>query len=247
MFRTPALACPSCGATLRRFARRLACDACGGLLIALDDLAAQLAAEVAAVPREGDAAACPRCTGPAPRVELRVGGRPLQGTVAACPRDGLWLPAGALAAVLLEASRRHGHVAGGHGYGGDRTVRLAFDARARRRRPIADPPISALGGRPLACPACAAALAADGPRWTCATCRGVFVEDAVLVRLMTDMCGRPWPLPAPAGAAGARSCPACGQAMRVDRLHGVAVDRCGDHGVWFDADELERALHDAAR
>ena len=42
-----------------------------------------------------------------------------------------------------------------------------------------------------------------------------------------------------------RSCPSCGGAMAHDDLEGVPVDRCVDHGIWFDEAELQAALHTA--
>ena len=43
-----------------------------------------------------------------------------------------------------------------------------------------------------------------------------------------------------------RSCPVCDDVMvrrNFGRTSGVVVDVCGNHGVWFDAEELERILH----
>ena len=42
-----------------------------------------------------------------------------------------------------------------------------------------------------------------------------------------------------------RRCPACTTPMtriNFDRVSGVLLDRCGDHGLWFDATELESVL-----
>lgn len=43
----------------------------------------------------------------------------------------------------------------------------------------------------------------------------------------------------------ARACPRCGDRMRHGLLLGVAVDRCGGHGYWFDGGKLERVLYAA--
>jgi Zn-finger nucleic acid-binding protein len=44
-------------------------------------------------------------------------------------------------------------------------------------------------------------------------------------------------------ADGPIGCPTCGEAMEAAAIHEVSIDRCGKHGVWFDAIELETALH----
>jgi len=35
------------------------------------------------------------------------------------------------------------------------------------------------------------------------------------------------------------ACPVCRQAMQSHKLHGIAVDRCSRHGMWFDRDERD--------
>ncbi len=43
-------------------------------------------------------------------------------------------------------------------------------------------------------------------------------------------------------ARGPRSCPVCGETMRITEYaaSGVAIDECSRHGVWLDDGELER-------
>jgi hypothetical protein len=41
-------------------------------------------------------------------------------------------------------------------------------------------------------------------------------------------------------------CPSCGQAMAPSTMHGIHVDRCAQHGVWFDEAELEMVLRRTA-
>lgn len=51
--------------------------------------------------------------------------------------------------------------------------------------------------------------------------------------------------PVPAGAVVYRDCPVCAAKMHRRNYggrSGVLVDQCGRHGLWFDADELARAL-----
>ena len=42
------------------------------------------------------------------------------------------------------------------------------------------------------------------------------------------------------------TCPRCTAAMQPLMLYGIKVDRCGEHGVWFDRDELQAALRTAS-
>lgn len=95
----------------------------------------------------------------------------------------------------------------------------------------------------LACPACAAPLAYQGDRWSCSTCRGLFVENEALVALVREMALGPWELPPIAGKRGDRACPICKTPMSVEVREGVTTDRCEVHGVWFDEHELEQTLH----
>jgi len=53
------------------------------------------------------------------------------------------------------------------------------------------------------------------------------------------------PRPQPGGGPFYRPCPACGTPMtriNFDRVSGVLLDRCRDHGLWFDATELDAVL-----
>lgn len=89
----------------------------------------------------------------------------------------------------------------------------------------------------------------DGDGVRCDRCRGAWVGELALLDLVADATllplGRlPWqPRPEPAG----RACEQCAQPMPPVALYGVALDRCAGHGVWLDADELERVLHEAPR
>lgn len=51
---------------------------------------------------------------------------------------------------------------------------------------------------------------------------------------------------APRGAGPVyRPCPTCGQRMNrvnFERVSGILIDRCRDHGIWFDATELDAVL-----
>jgi len=39
-----------------------------------------------------------------------------------------------------------------------------------------------------------------------------------------------------------RTCPSCTTQMTKHTLYGIQVDRCSEHGVWFDKDELRAVL-----
>jgi hypothetical protein len=60
----------------------------------------------------------------------------------------------------------------------------------------------------------------------------------------------PWALgqePPPVPKEPFRRCPDCEQAMYQVQLEKVVVQRCKDHGVWFDAGELEQVLEHVAQ
>ncbi|MCX5743236.1 MAG: zf-TFIIB domain-containing protein [Proteobacteria bacterium] len=104
--------------------------------------------------------------------------------------------------------------------------------------------VSAHKDRRLGCPSCKeTALSYAGDRWPCHTCAGAFVENAALAAMVEELSAAPWEVPVGAGALGERACPVCTRPMMVEVLEAVTIDRCGDHGVWFDEHELQDALH----
>ena len=40
------------------------------------------------------------------------------------------------------------------------------------------------------------------------------------------------------------ACPICAREMNRERTNGLTIDRCVEHGIWFDAGELRRAVRD---
>jgi Zn-finger nucleic acid-binding protein len=207
----------------------------------------------------GATRACPRCLRPMRGCCLVVGGRHLDHALVRCERDGIWFGDGSLTAVYEAigtgsmAQPGAGRGDGGFGpiYGGP-TGQRSLVRRPKRPPPrvhSAPVPPSALQGRRLACPdpACGGrALRFEVSRWSCGGCEGVFVENEALEALVGEMAGRPWQLPPPEGSPGRRRCPACAAALGVEQIEGVTVDRCAEHGVWFDPTELEAALQHAA-
>jgi Zn-finger nucleic acid-binding protein/ribosomal protein L40E len=112
--------------------------------------------------------------------------------------------------------------------------------------------------QPRQCPACEETLVAQRVRevWvlSCSWCDGLWVPAAsfdALVRRVRPPADAPIrglgsPAGLQAGFDGAvvyRRCPDCRQRMvrkNYGRTSGVIVDWCGQHGTWFDADELGR-------
>lgn len=111
---------------------------------------------------------------------------------------------------------------------------------------------------PLPCPACRGELDALRVGETavreCGACGGLWLDTAAFDALCTDrerqagvLAFRARPAaPAPVEAAVRyRPCPECGTLMHrqnFQRVSGVVVDVCRQHGTWFDADELRRIV-----
>lgn len=95
----------------------------------------------------------------------------------------------------------------------------------------------------------------------CRRCAGMWLDrevfNALLERAKRGRAGVPAspPVPAPGAAGGGdggaggqwayRPCAVCGKLMNrtnYARRSGVILDVCGDHGLWFDHDELRRVL-----
>jgi Zn-finger nucleic acid-binding protein len=110
----------------------------------------------------------------------------------------------------------------------------------------------------LSCPRCAGQLnpvQVGGARLReCARCAGVWVapddftrvtadaeQQAAVLRFRGD-----GPPPAPVEASVRYlPCPGCGTLMHranFQRISGVIIDQCRDHGAWLDADELRRVV-----
>jgi Zn-finger nucleic acid-binding protein len=98
----------------------------------------------------------------------------------------------------------------------------------------------------LLCPSCGNELVARAERFACERCTGVLVpatEVETMLRAMAPDDARTLDEWLRAGGSDApRACPRCATKMEVCLLEGVTVDRCAAHGIWFDADELSRAL-----
>ena len=129
---------------------------------------------------------------------------------------------------------------------------------------IDPPPSHTRGAAPSAraCPRCHALLwtrrIADVTIDDCAGCGGSFVERGQLERIVNEASAAraetlracygaddgTVALPSPVGAAYVK-CPSCGGVMNRQRFlrdARVIVDDCREHGAWFDAHRLARAL-----
>jgi Zn-finger nucleic acid-binding protein len=101
----------------------------------------------------------------------------------------------------------------------------------------------------LNCPSCQIELTAAGRTERCAKCDGAWIHEDVLVGMLQEtasaMVFLPWmPRDAPEREQ-ARSCAVCARPMQPVSLGAVALDRCVEHGVWFDATELAAVISHA--
>ncbi|MDB4957161.1 MAG: hypothetical protein JWO36_4730 [Myxococcales bacterium] len=213
---------------------------------------------------------CPRCAGPMVLSDVSVGTIALKSPLLRCEPHGLWVLQSELTALFARVSRRRrmigGHSSGPGVYGpptsggivaamqsihdafggsAPATSGLTISQWSNTRPRVHTLFVSTYKDRRLGCPSCKeVALDYRGDRWACDTCSGSFVENAALTAMVMDMTNSPWELPVGVSdKAGERACPVCSEAMRVEVLEAVTIDRCAAHGVWFDDKELEAALH----
>lgn len=100
------------------------------------------------------------------------------------------------------------------------------------------------------CPRCGVALVDARSARGCRECGGLWVDEGVLTEMILEMLP-PRPLSRLALAVLDRAeapmaCPSCSERMEAVALHGVPLDRCAKHGIWFDARELEETLRRVA-
>lgn len=96
------------------------------------------------------------------------------------------------------------------------------------------------------CPVCKVALKQAGYTERCPQCEGAWIHEDALVGMLQErtsaMVSLPWQ---PRDKDAERACAVCAKPMQMVKLGSVALDRCGDHGVWFDAHELAALLGEA--
>ena len=270
-YRTAGLRCPQCPEmSLREFHERLICDECEGMLIEEADLVAacsDLVSEGLTISFSDVArttSACPQCERPLDSCVVAFAPIRVTADVLRCDRHGLWFKRGVLAAVFALLGRKKTGIVGYPHYAGPSTIGLdglpvsrhgpatgglrisEWRTRPRRREPTLTP-INAYRDQPLPCPICKTTeLRFYGDRYACSQCAGMFVQNAAFEAMAMDISQELFQLPPPAGTAGSRACPVCAEAMLVDKLDGVELDRCATHGIWFDASELSVALERAS-
>jgi Zn-finger nucleic acid-binding protein len=107
--------CPACGEAMRAFYKRLCCDACTGIFIAIDDLVAAIEDHASALPaiafRDGGEGirACPRCRKNMQTCRFEAmfnssSSAMPEPELDRCETHGVWFDVGELANIL-EASR----------------------------------------------------------------------------------------------------------------------------------------------
>ena len=96
------------------------------------------------------------------------------------------------------------------------------------------------------CPVCDAPLEEAGSTARCRMCEGAWIPEEALVAILeqraSTLVALPWQ---PRTGDKPRPCASCKAEMQTVDLGDVQLDRCPDHGVWFDADELASLLREA--
>jgi Zn-finger nucleic acid-binding protein len=80
----------------------------------------------------------------------------------------------------------------------------------------------------------------------CFSCRGIWLDSGELEFLLGAETGNEYLKTMKTAVAGEKDkkCPICSLKMNkmTIGMKGIIFDRCGDHGIWFDAGELEKIL-----
>lgn len=96
---------------------------------------------------------------------------------------------------------------------------------------------------PMTCPRCAIPLVSTSIEWvsSCGRCGGIFAARTV------GPIGKSVVEAAEAASDRAQiratttsrvACPVCSRTATRESFRSIEVDRCGDHGIWFDRDEI---------
>ena len=104
----------------------------------------------------------------------------------------------------------------------------------------------------MTCPACTKPLRSFQQRLVCDACDGIFMPIADLAMGIHDLTSIEPGLTFVDKRPGTRACPMCAEKMTTCQLRvsldtgleapRVTLDRCDEHGVWFDANELAAVL-----
>ncbi len=105
------------------------------------------------------------------------------------------------------------------------------------------------------CPSCNKQLRAFRDRFVCDECGGMLAPLADLSSALLDITGVVPSFDYEHEAAGKRPCPLCAVTMSTFKLHihldhdlvkaRPKLDRCAEHGIWFDSDELAAVFEKA--
>jgi Zn-finger nucleic acid-binding protein len=97
------------------------------------------------------------------------------------------------------------------------------------------------------CPSCGKPLKQAGYTERCAACDGAWIHEDALVGMLQERASTMVSLPWQDRTAEdkQRNCAVCSKPMQRVNLGSVALDRCAEHGVWFDSHELAALLAEA--
>ncbi|MBA2539654.1 MAG: zf-TFIIB domain-containing protein [Deltaproteobacteria bacterium] len=108
----------------------------------------------------------------------------------------------------------------------------------------------------LSCPACRATLRAFAGRHVCDKCYGMLLDLTDLATAIRDMTSLDATFEFHDEQPGKRSCPKCHSQMSTLKLRislddeiekpRPTLDRCPEHGLWFDKDELAAVFEKVA-
>ncbi len=95
------------------------------------------------------------------------------------------------------------------------------------------------------CPDCSEALRelkCSGNNFgLCPRCKGVWVPQNTLEKLFSQSAA------GTGGTPHSRLCTICKSTTTQIQIDGIQVERCEQHGVWFETDELTRAVYSMKR
>lgn len=91
----------------------------------------------------------------------------------------------------------------------------------------------------MQCPGCTqSVLEEDGG---CRACGGIWLAEDLVRRQVRDHSDSE--LEFTGGTFSKRSCPVCSKQMQLPLIFDVAIDRCLEHGMWFDRTELVEVMN----
>lgn len=97
------------------------------------------------------------------------------------------------------------------------------------------------------CPVDAVPLEEAGQTLRCEKCEGAWVAEEALVAILEQRANTLIELPWAPREDKPRPCAVCSTPMQTVDLGSVQLDRCAQHGVWFDANELTTLLRQVKR